>query len=201
MQSGSAGGLLVPSIKATGFQSAADDLGKLLESGRISRAEVEKRLRPADLPFLGKQLAASSWVPIETYVRVLDILIDCEAKGQVEEYLRERGRRAGARMHKMGIYSQFNASVETYGERVGTISTTMTAVLYNFSRWSYVPVEPYEFQLVVDDAEPYPEYLRFVAEGFTEYLGEHLPGAGRRKVTITSERVRHDKIVFKGKLG
>ena len=77
----------------------------------------------------------------------------------------------------------------------------MTAVLYNFSRWSYVPVEPYEFQLVVDDAEPYPEYLRFVAEGFTEYLGEHLPGAGGRKLTITSERVRHDKIVFKGKLG
>jgi len=64
-----------------------------------------------------------------------------------------------------------------------------------------VPVEPYEFQLVVDDATAYPEYLRFVAEGFTEYLGENLPGAGGRKLSITSERVRPDRIVFKGKLG
>ncbi|HTO69623.1 MAG TPA: hypothetical protein VMR31_07150 [Myxococcota bacterium] len=194
------GGLLanVPSIKATGFQSAADDLGKLVAAGRISRQDMERRLHPSDLPFLGKQLAASSWVPIETYVRVLDILVELEAGGDVEGYLRERGRRAGARLHKLGIYSQFNASVETYGERVGNVTTSMTAVLYNFSRWSYVPIEPYEFQLVVEDATHYPEYLRFVAEGFTEYLGEALPGGA--KMAISSERVTRDKIVFKGKL-
>jgi len=193
------GGFLanVPSIKATGFQSAADDIAKLVKAGRLTQAELERRLPAPDLTFLGKQLAASSWVPMETYIRVLEILIEKESTGAVEDYLRERGRRAAARLHKLGIYGQFNASVHTYGERVGTVTSSMSAVLYNFSKWSFESLGPFEFQLTVEEAEAYPDYLRYVAEGFTEYLGENLPGG--QKLAITSERVSRDRIVFKGR--
>jgi hypothetical protein len=193
------GGFLanVPSIKATGFQSAADDIAKLLKENRLARAELDRRLPASDLQFLGKQLAASSWVPLDTYIRVLEILIEKEAAGMpVEDYLRERGRRAGARLHKLGIYGQFNASVHTYGERVGTITSSMSAVLHNFSRWSYQSSGAFHFELIVEDAVDYPDYLRYVTEGFTEYLGENLPGG--QKIRIRSERVSPDKIVFKG---
>ena len=187
----------VPSIKATGFQSAADDLAKLVESGRLTRLELETRLEPGDLPYLGKQLAASSWVPIATYMRALDVLIELEGGRDVERYLRERGRRAAERLHKMGLYGQFEASVETWGHRVGTITVTMGAVLYNFSRWRFESdAENKSFQTIVDDARDYPDHLRAVGEGFIQYLAQNLlTGA---KVEVTSERLSPDRIIFRG---
>jgi len=188
----------VPSIKATGFQSAADDLARLMAEGRLSRAEFEAKLLPDDLQYLGKQLAASSWVPIATYLRALDLLIARESPGDVHEYLRERGRRGGERLHKLGLYGQFDASVETWGHRVGTITATMGAVLYNFSRWSFESdVESAAFQTTVDDAFYYPEPLMYVGEGFIQYLAQNLlPG---RKVEVKSARTAPDQIVFRGR--
>ena len=188
----------VPSIKATGFQSAADDLMKLVDSGRMSREELEEQLEPQDLPYLGKQLAASSWVPIATYTRVLEILIAREGGRDVTRYLHDRGWRAAERLHKLGLYGQFDATVETWGHRVGTITATMGAVLYNFSHWSFESdIENGVFTTTVDDAPYYPDYLRVVGEGFIHYLAQHLlPGM---KVEVTSERTSPDQVVFRGR--
>jgi hypothetical protein len=188
----------VPSIKATGFQSAADDLERLVAERRLSRAELEGQLEPEDLAFLGKQLAASSWVPIATYVRVLEILIALEGGRDVHGYLRSRGRRAAERLHKMGLYGQFDASIETWGHRVGSITATMGAVLYNFSRWSFESdPDAGIFQTTVDDARDYPDHLSAIGEGFIEYLAENLLAG--TKVEVTSERVSPDRIVFTGR--
>jgi len=187
----------VPSIKATGFQSAADDLEKLVASGRLTRAQLEEKLDPSDLQYLGKQLAASSWVPVATYLRVLEILIAVEAGRDVTHYLRERGRRAAERLHKMGLYGQFDASVETWGHRVGTITVTMGAVLYNFTKWTFESdVETSAFRTTLDEATDYPDHLIAIGEGFIEYLSEHLlPG---RKIAISGKRVSASRIVFSG---
>ena len=189
---------LIPSIKATGFQSAADDLAKLVAAGRLSQRELEAQLEAADLPYLGKQLAASSWVPMATYVRALDILIALEAGGDVQRYLRERGRRAAERLHRMGLYGQFEASVDTWGHRVGTITATMGAVLYNFTRWSFESdAESGAFRTIVDDARDYPEHLLAVGEGFIQYLAQHLLTG--RKVEVSGVRVSPDRVVFSGR--
>ena len=189
---------LIPSIKATGFQSAADDLAKLVAAGRLSQRELEAQLEAADLPYLGKQLAASSWVPMATYVRALDILIALEAGGDVQRYLRERGRRAAERLHRMGLYGQFEASVDTWGHRVGTITATMGAVLYNFTRWSFESdAESGAFRTIVGDARDYPEHLLAVGEGFIQYLAQHLLTG--RKVEVSGVRVSPDRVVFSGR--
>jgi hypothetical protein len=171
---------------------------KLVESGRMTREELEEQLEPQDLPYLGKQLAASSWVPIATYTRVLEILIAREGGPDVTQYLRERGWRAAERLHKLGLYGQFDATVETWGNRVGTIVATMGAVIYNFSRWSFESdVENGVFETTVDDALHYPDHLRAVGEGFIHYLAQHLlPGM---KVEVTSERPAPDRVVFRGR--
>ena len=188
----------VPSIKATGFQSAADDLAKLVASGRLSREELEAQFEPEDLQYLGKQLAASSWVPMATYMRALDILIALEGGRDVRRYLRERGKRAAERLHKMGLYGQFEASIEAWGHRVGTITATMGAVLYNFSRWTFESdAENGSFETIVDDARHYPDHLLAVGEGFIQYLAQHL--LKDRKVEITSARVSPDRVVFRGR--
>ena len=187
----------IPSIKATGFQSAADDLEKLIAEGRMPRADVESQLEPEDLPYLGKQLAASSWVPVATYMRVLELLIALEGGRDVAGYLRARGMRAAERLHKMGLYGQFEATVETWGHRVGTITATMGAVLYNFSRWSFESdVENQSFQTTVDDATHYPEPLIAVGEGFIHYLAQNL--MPEYKVEVSGTRVTPDRIVFRG---
>jgi hypothetical protein len=188
----------VPSIKATGFQSAADDLAKLVAAKKLSRAELEKRLQPGDLQYLDKQLAASSWVPVATYARALDLLIAVEGGADVEAYLRGRGKRAAARLHKMGLYGQFEESVETWGSKVGTITATMGAVLYNFTKWSFrSDPDGGAFETTLDEARDYPDALRAVGEGFIQYLAENL--MPERKVEVTSERVTADRIVFRGR--
>ncbi|HKC50852.1 MAG TPA: hypothetical protein VKF60_08670 [Myxococcota bacterium] len=190
----------IPSIKATGFQSAADDLAKLVAAGRVSPEELEARLMPEDLSYLGKQLAASSWVPMATYMRALDVLIGLEAGRDVHRYLRERGRRAAERLHKTGLYGQFEASIETWGHQVGTITATMGAVLYNFTRWSFESdADTASFRTIVDDAREYPEHLLAVGEGFIEYLAQHLRTG--RKVQVTAARVSPDRVVFSGSYG
>jgi hypothetical protein len=184
-----------PSIKATGFQSAADDLAQLVATGRVSRAELEARLPRGDFAYLDKALAASSWVPIDTYVRVGAILVELEGASEPQAYFRARGLRAAARLHKAGLYRQFEASVEAWGKRAGTLATTIAAVLYNFTRWSFeARPDRQGFEIAVDDAREFPEYLRFVGEGMIEYMSQHLsPG---RKPRVSSKRVAPDRIVY-----
>ena len=184
-----------PSIKATGFQSAADDLIRLIDAGRISRGEVEARLRAEDLRYLHKQLAATTWVPIDVYARVVEILVEVEANGPVELYLHGRGVRAAQRLHKAGLYRQFEASSETWGNRVGKIATTMAAVLYNFTRWSVEDAaNPAGFQINVDDAKDFADECRYTAQGFVKYAATLM--ADGAPVKISSTRPTPDRIVY-----
>ena len=184
-----------PSIKATGFQSAADDVARLLSEGRLSRADFEARLPAGDRAYLEKQLAASSWVPIATYVRVAAILAELEGRGDARAYFRARGYRAAERLHKAGVYRQFEASVETWGKRAGSIATTMSAVLYNFTRWTFeARPDRGGFEIRIDEAREFPDSLRFVGEGFIEYISRHQ-SAGK-KVEVSSERTAPDRIVY-----
>jgi hypothetical protein len=184
-----------PSIKATGFQSAADDLVRLIEARKISREEVEARLRGDDLRYLDKQLAATTWVPIDVYQRVVDILVKLEANGPPQVYLHNRGVRAGQRLHKAGLYRQFDASPETWGNRVGKIATTMASVLYNFTRWSFEIGEGRNWQIVVDEASQFPEVARFTTQGFIEYMSSNVSG---RDEVVRSERVSSERLIYKG---
>jgi hypothetical protein len=64
-----------------------------------------------------------------------------------------RGARSGERLHKAGLYRQFQASTETWGHRVGKIVTTMATVLYNFTRWNFeAGAEHGLFRITIDDA-------------------------------------------------
>ena len=185
-----------PSIKATGFQSAADDLTRLVGAGRISRAEVEARLRAEDLRYLDKQLAATTWVPIDIYARVVDILVEVEANGPKEVYLHGRGTRSGQRLHKAGLYRQFEASTEVWGNRVGKIVTTMAAVLYNFTKWTFeVGTGHGVWQITVDEATDFPEVARFTTQGFIEYASRAVSGGNE---VVRSQRPTPDRIVFRG---
>jgi len=189
--------MVTPSIKATGFQSAADDLNKLIEARRISREEVEARLRKEDFRYLDKQLAATTWIPIDVYKRVVEILIELEAGATTPEvYLHNRGVRAAQRLHKAGIYRQFEASSETWGNRVGKIATTMATVLYNFTKWSFeMSGERGRFTITVDEAADFPDVARYTAQGYIEYTSKTVAGGN---VRVTSDRPIPSRVVYRG---
>jgi hypothetical protein len=134
-------------------------------------------------------------VPIATYVRVAAILAELEGRGDARAYFRARGYRAAERLHKAGVYRQFEASVETWGKRAGSIATTMSAVLYNFTRWTFeARPDRGGFEIRIDEAREFPDSLRFVGEGFIEYISRHQ-SAGK-KVEVSSERTAPDRIVY-----
>jgi hypothetical protein len=134
--------MTVPSIKGTGFQSAVDDIRRLLDSRQLTREELEAQLTPDDLLILESKIGPFTWVPVDTYARVVDVLIAIEAEGDPEGYLFERGWRAAERLHKAGLYSQFEASLEKWGLRVGKLIVTLGPELWNFTEWEFELIEP-----------------------------------------------------------
>ncbi len=188
--------MTVPSIKGTGFQSAVDDIQRLLDTRQLTREELEAQLTLDDLLILESKIGPATWVPIDTYRRVVDILISIEAHGDPEEYLFQRGWRAAERMHKAGLYSQFDASLEKWGMRVGKLIVTLGPVLWNFTEWTFelepgLPVRG--FRLIVRDAAELPECARFTSHGFIEYLARSAAGLTLR---VTSERLPGGVIIF-----
>ena len=129
-------------------------------------------------------------------MRVAAILAELEAGGDEAGYFRARGRRAAERLHKAGVYKQFDKSVETWGKRAGSMATTMSSVLYNFTKWTYETLKG-GFEIQIDEARDYPDALRWVGEGFIEYLSRHISG---RKVEVTSQRPRADRVVYSARL-
>ena len=79
---------------------------------------------------------------------------------------------------------------------MGKIATTMAAVIYNFTRWTFEMVEDQRtFRIVVDEAEDFPEVARFTTQGFIEYTSRAVSGGFER---VRSERPNPGRIVFTG---
>ncbi len=192
--------MTVPSIKGTGFESVVDDIQRLLDTRQLTRDELEEKLTPDDLIILESKIGPASWVPIDTYRRVVDILISIEAHGDPQGYLFQRGWRAAERLHKAGLYSQFDATAEKWGMRVGKLIVTLGPVMYNFTEWQYelAPAPLRGFQVIVRSTAEFPECARFTALGFIEYLARSATGLTFR---VTSERLSGGRIVYSGSSG
>lgn len=188
--------MTVPSINGTGFQSVADDIQRLIDMRQLTRAELEAQLTPDDLIILESKISPTTWVPIDSYRRVVDLLVAIEAQGDPEGYLFQRGWRAAERLHKAGLYSQFDATAEKWGMRVGKLLVTLGPALWNFTQWTFefepgLPVRG--FRLVVREAAALPECARFTCHGFIEYLARSAAGLTLR---VTSERLPGGMIIF-----
>lgn len=187
-----------PSIKGTAFQSAPEDLLRLLDEGRISRDALEARLSAEDLAILDAKVHASSWYPIASYARLVELLAEIEAPVDREHYWAERGARAAARLADAGIYQQMQVSAEKLGKRVGHFAITLSQLMYNFGSWHYAlePSEEDRFSVEVRDAAAFPEVSRFATQGFIEWVATRIAG---RPFRVESERRRPGLVVFRGR--
>lgn len=195
--------MAVPSIKGTAFESAAADLAALVESGRLSRSELETRLRAEDLEVLDEKILPGLWYPMATYSRVLELLGEIEGRGRTE-YFVERGARAAERLLGSGIYRQADRA-ESMKERggtdwrepVGKLMLTVGQTLYNFMRWSYQqsPGKDTGFTIELSEATDLPDPARYTVQGFIEFAARKIvedPG-----LTVTSLRPSPDRVIYR----
>jgi hypothetical protein len=186
----------MPSIKGTAFQAVPQDLLGLVESGGLSREELETRLEALDLELLEAKIQPASWYPIATYARMVELLADCGAPNERERYCVERGRRAAQRLADAGIYQQLHASSEQLGARIGHFSITLGQQMYSFGRWRYEPGrEVGGFGIELEDVADLPEVARWATQGFIELAASRIAGFPMR---VESERAQRDRVVFRG---
>ncbi len=174
---------------------------RLLDEGRIARAELEVRLAPEDWALLEEKVAPARWYPMDAYVRLVDVLVEREGAGVPEAYLFQRGVRAAERLSAAGIYQQLDVSrekTERMGPRVGAVIASVAGAIYNFTRWRFVDDEDGEgFAIQVENAEAFPNVARYTAEGFIHYVASRASG---RAVRLWSERPASDRVVFRARL-
>ena len=191
-----------PSIKGNTFELAASDLRRLIEMGKVRRADVEAALEPADLELLAKHTSPAAWVPVATYARVVELLLRYEGYGNTA-YLRGRGARAAETAFDSGLYAQLRHSMaigtlteesgadDVFTERDGRLMASLFGAIFNFGVWSFRDT-PNRYEVEVREAAALPDVLRHAIEGFLEVMTERT---SRREVRVTSQRTG-DVVVF-----
>jgi len=193
-----------PSIKGAAFQAVPADVNRLLEQGRLSPEELEVRLTADDLGILAEKILPGRWYPIETYKRLLDLLVEFEGGGQAEQYLMKRGVDAAKRILAMGIYDHLEAarraverSPSDWCAQVGRVMITLSNAMFSFSQWKFVAYRDSSnpFSIHVSDAEDIPDTTRILLQGFIEHVFNQFSDAPTR---VTSSRPSPESIEYQG---
>jgi hypothetical protein len=186
-----------PSIKGTAFASAVADLQDFLDRGRITREQVEVRLRKEDVEIIDGKILPGDWYPIESYGRILELLGSVAGGGPA--YHLQRGRRTAERLFGSGIYKQFDRATEKRGQRdsseLVSIMLTVGRTLYNFGSWEVVQDASARrrTRFELREMEALPENARITIQGFVEWAAEHIVGGA---VRVESRRTQQGRIQF-----
>ncbi|HKA15278.1 MAG TPA: hypothetical protein VKH41_09700 [Myxococcota bacterium] len=191
-----------PSIKGSALSSVVEDLRALRDSGRISIARLEKTLQPADLALLDTQIQPALWYPIQSYARLTEVLLEVLGRGD-PQYIADRGARAAQRLWESGLYVQLQHGEEkaararrsggVMSDRDARVITTLSAAIFNFTRWKY-RVEERGSVIEVSEAEAWPEVSVWAARGFLGYVVSRLR---RVETAVSATRVAPDRIEFR----
>jgi len=186
-----------PCIKGTAFVSAVTDLQEMLDSGRLSREQLELRLRPEDVEILDSKILPGDWYPIESYGRIVDLLGDVDGGGAA--YHLRRGRRAAERLLHSGIYRQLDKAVEQRAEKdrsqLIAIMLTVGRTLYNFGSWEILRDQSSErvLRFELRQMSALPENARITIQGFVDWAAEHIL---EQRTRVESRRAHGDRILF-----
>jgi hypothetical protein len=183
----------VPSVKGSIFTSVVDDLKAALEEGRLSAEDLDARLDAKDRALMDSVVTAVSWIPVDTYGHMLEMLALVEGSNQREAYLRDRGARAAERLLS-GVYESFQVGAGNWGSRAGELMVRIAGVLYNFSRWSFSETGPGSWQIVAAEAADLPDAAAHTAHGFLQW---YLDRASDGRVLSELTRPCPDRVVFR----
>jgi hypothetical protein len=194
-------------IKGALFFQVVDEVRRLIASGRVNRAAVDRWLTAEDLRRLAARVIPSEWYPIEAYLRMARLLL-AEAGNGSTEYLRESGRRSARLLvgtdrfeavaytarAELGRAVTEEERFEAFGSHLRRFVALARTVL-NFSRWTPLldPDHPHRYLIEVSEATAIPDEMCWRIDGF---LNELASTHGRGGLW-TWERVAPDTIQFR----
>jgi hypothetical protein len=191
-----------PSIKGSALSSVVEDVRRLRDEGRLGADELEARLEAADLALIDAKIQAALWYPIDGYRRLSELLLDVEGGGD-PEYLVARGAHAAERLWAAGLYVQLQHGEQraeaarrgtgVFSERDARLITTLSAAIFNFTRWAY-RVEGGESRIEVTEAGDWPEVAVLASRGFLQCVVGRLRGI---ETTIVATRPAPDRVEFR----
>lgn len=175
-----------PSIKGTIFAPVAEEIHQHCREGRISEEKLAVALQPEDLELLEKKLLTSSWYPMETYARYLDLLCQVEGGG-APGYYERRGHLSARRLMDAGMYAQLDilGSIADQPERVGedadaralaayrsklTVVLSLAGTIYNVGVWKVVedPAHSGRVAIEIRDTSAYSDGMVGAIVGFLD---------------------------------
>lgn len=187
---------MVGGVKGSAIESVVADVNRLVDAGVISRADLEVRLEADDLGLLDQKLLPSAWYSLGSYGRLTQLLFETEGRRRIE-YLVERGRRAAERIRNAGLYAQFTADRDRWGDRIGAMLVTLGPAMYRDTEWKFRLLAGgggTRFEIEVSVPENFPDVCRHATQGFIEYTAIHAAG---ENVRVSSERVGPTRIVIR----
>ena len=187
---------MVGGVKGTALESVVADVNRLVDAGSISRADLDVRLEATDLELLDQKLLPSAWYSLGSYGRLTQLLFETEGRRRVE-YLVERGRRAAERIRNAGLYAQFTADRDRWGDRIGAMLVTLGPAMYRDTEWKFRLLaggSGMRFEIEISVPEGFPDVCRHATQGFIEYTAIHAAG---HNVRVSSERVAPTRIVIR----
>jgi hypothetical protein len=160
-----------PSIKGTLFAGVVEDLERALETGVLSRADVESTLESDDLTLIEEKVLPTGWYDIHAYHRIVGLL--CEADGGAPEvYWHHRGVRAADRLVDAGIYQQMDYLGRMLSGKESDPSARFNALkkdlrlllsihssVLNFGRWeiAVAPGQSDRYQIEIHEVTGIPD--------------------------------------------
>jgi len=191
----------VPSIKGVAFKGVIEDLAALQACGGVSDAEIEAALSESDRAWLEEQISPGFWYPMETYDRILDLLVEKEGGPDAAAYLRARGERAMKRMLDLGLYRQFETVGQGWSARVGAVMTSLGDAVYNFAQWEFIAPEDVgtagrEFVIELREAQAFSDHSLGTIEGAVAMLASR---AANCPVDVTLARPTRDRVRIEAK--
>jgi hypothetical protein len=186
----------VPSVKGVLLRSAVERIQAYLESGRLSREQLELRLGPEDLALFEKDSIVNGlWYPAARFEQLLDLIY--QAEGRRPEGLIAFGRSAAeSLLGAAALAGIFQATARRGShESGGPLLMKVAELMLNFTRWKYFDVSVDEFRVEVSQAAAFHEHARYLAQGLIEFFGAQLFQTALR---MTSERPSRDRILFRG---
>jgi hypothetical protein len=176
----------VPSVKGAVLEIEVEAVRKLVAAGGISRAELERRLQPEDLALLDRPVFASGWYNIGILTRFIELLRDVEGDGS-NEYLLRHGAQLVSGMIRSRLYQQLDYLKTTQLEKATEAHerflafgrdlrrlTSLSASVYNFSRWQTVVDEEFgdRYVLEISEAAPFPPVWLWLNQGGINRMAE-----------------------------
>jgi len=185
------------SIKGVAIQPIVQLARELLESGQISREQLEARLESSDLRLLDEKVEPTLWYPIAAAPRIETFVAETLGR-DVAEMMREIGVAAAKRTLNQTGTRNLIEGARSHGERMGHIVAGLGKLIVNFGEWRFEGDPFGEFRLDATEVEPFPETTRHATEGFIEVLAKELTG---RDAAASSQRPTPSHIIFEGRVG